>query len=57
MNKQTNKQTNKHTQNQMCSGMNKKEEKNADAKTTRFLNTKFKMQVVRYENTQITKNL
>lgn len=52
-----NEQTNKHTQNQRCSGTNKKEEKNADAKTTRFLNTKFKMQVVWYENTQIVKNL
>jgi len=37
--------------------MNKKEEKNTDAKTTRFLNTKFKMLVVWYENTQIMKNL
>ena len=35
--------------------MNKQEEKNVDAKTTHFLNTKFKMQVVRYENTQIVK--
>jgi hypothetical protein len=48
---------NKHTQNQRCSGVNKKEEKNTDAKTTLFLNIRFKMQVVWYENTQIMKNL